>query len=456
MTISRLFVANRGEIAVRVIRAARELGIETVQAVSKADHDMLAAKLADEKIEIGPPQATKSYLKQDSLVQAALTTHCDAVHPGYGFLAENADFARAVTDAGLAFIGPSAETIKSMGDKAAARAIADEVGVATVPGSAGRISVADADELVETIGVPIMIKAAAGGGGRGIRVANTKEELRAMMPLAGAEATAAFGDGGLYLERFIPRARHIEVQIIGDGENVVHIFERECSVQRRRQKIWEEAPAACLREEERETVCSAAVKIAKHVGYKGAGTIEFLFDDETREFFFIEMNTRIQVEHPVSEMITGIDIVKEMIKVAGGSTLTIAQADVTRRGHAIECRINAEDPANNFRPAPGEIQKLSVPQGEHVRFDCGIYEGYTVPPFYDSLLGKLVVWGGTRDEALARLEKALAQMSVEGIPTTIALHRALVGDAEVRMGRVHTRWLEQWLERHQRVAQESD
>jgi acetyl-CoA carboxylase biotin carboxylase subunit len=452
MTISRLLVANRGEIAVRVIRAAREMGIETVQAVSKVDHDMLAAKLADEKIEIGPPQATKSYLKQDALVQAALTTHCDAVHPGYGFLAENADFARAVTDAGLVFIGPSAATIKCMGDKAAARAIADEVGVATVPGSAGRIGAADVDELVEKIGVPIMIKAAAGGGGRGIRVANTKEEFRAMMPLASAEAAAAFGDGGLYLERFIPRARHIEVQIIGDGENVTHIFERECSVQRRRQKIWEEAPAACLREEERESVCTAAVKIAKHVSYKGAGTIEFLFDDETREFFFIETNTRIQVEHPVSEMITGIDIVKEMIKVAGGSSLTIAQGDVTRRGHAIECRINAEDPTNNFRPAPGEIQKLVVPQGEHVRFDCGIYEGYTVPPFYDSLLGKLVVWGGTRDEALVRLEKALAQMSVEGIPTTIALHQALVGDPEVRMGRVHTRWLEQWLEHHQRVA----
>ena len=447
MGIRRLFVANRGEIAVRIVRAAHALGIEAVQAYSEADADMLAVKLADAAVCVGPPQAAKSYLNIEALIAAAKEKGCDAVHPGYGFLAENAGFAEAVEAAGLIFVGPSADTIRRMGDKAAAREAAIAAGVPVVPGSDGRVGNADeAEAAAEKIGYPVMIKAAAGGGGRGIRIAETPEDLRRLAPQARAEAQAAFGDGGLYLERVIRDARHIEVQILGDGTRAVHCYERECSLQRRRQKVWEEAPAACLDADTRETLCASAVRLAEAVNYRGAGTLEYLYDAKTGEFFFIEMNTRIQVEHPVTEMVTGIDLVAEMIRVAGGEPLSMQQEDIRLDGHAIEVRINAEDPANNFLPFPGLIGKLEVPDGDGVRFDAMIYEGYQIPPFYDSLLGKLIVHAPTREAAIAKMAETLARLKIEGAKTTIPLHAALAADPAVRAGEFHTQFLEPWLE----------
>jgi acetyl-CoA carboxylase, biotin carboxylase subunit len=444
--IKKILIANRGEIAVRIIRAARELGIKTVQVMSTADRDMLAVRLADEAIEIGPAQATKSYLRAEAIVSAAAATDADAVHPGYGFLSESADFAAAVEQAGLIFVGPSAETIRQMGDKAAARAIAAAAGVPGVPGSAGRVAGPDEAVAVATaIGYPIMIKAAAGGGGRGIRAVETQEELLRMMPLASAEAAAAFGDGGLYLERFVSRARHVEVQILGDGVDAVHLYERDCSIQRRRQKVWEEAPADYLDVAAREALCESAVRLARAVNYRGAGTLEFLYDQATGEFFFIEMNTRIQVEHPVTEMITGIDIVGQMIRIAGGERLRMTQSDIRMAGHAIECRINAEDSGRDFKPSPGKITGLQVPEGDGIRFDTMLYDGYTVPPFYDSLLGKLIVRGETRADARAKMAAALDSLDIQGLPTTTSLHRALARDPELAAHRTHTGWLESWL-----------
>ena len=449
MAVTKLFIANRGEIAVRIIRAARELGIATVQAASAADRDMLAARLADKVVEIGPAQAAKSYLDPDALMHAALAAGADAVHPGYGFLAENADFAAAVERAGLIFVGPRPETIRLMGDKARARDAAAAAGVPTVPGSEGRIAEwATLGARAHAIGFPVMIKAAAGGGGRGIRVAADAEALDRLVTQARAEARAAFGDDGIYLERFLPRARHVEVQVLGDGQRVIHLFERECSVQRRRQKIWEEAPAATLSAAARNDLCASAVRLAEAVGYRGAGTLEYLFDEATGAFYFIEMNTRIQVEHPVTEMVTGIDLVREMLRIAGGAPLGLAQGDIALRGHAIECRINAEDPENDFRPAPGKVHSLAVPGGPGVRFDSMLYAGYTVPPFYDSLLAKLIVWDETRPMALARLRRALAELEVGGIPTTIPLHRRLAGHPDIARNVVHTGWLEAWLDEH--------
>ena len=446
MGLRKILVANRGEIAVRIVRAARDLGIRTVQAVSAADGAMLAARMADETVPIGPAPASRSYLNRDALVAAALACGADAVHPGYGFLSEDPRFAEAVAAAGLVFIGPDAATIRRMGDKAAARDAAVAAGVPTVPGSAGRVpDVSAALALAEGIGFPLLIKASAGGGGRGIRVCEDEAALARLFPVAAAEALAAFGDGGLYLERFVSRARHIEVQVLGDGADVVHLFERECSLQRRRQKIWEEAPAPCLGDAARARLCAAAVRLAQGIGYRGAGTLEFLYDEAGGEFYFIEMNTRIQVEHPVTEMVTGIDIVREMIHIAGGEPLGIAQADVSLRGHAVECRINAEDPAQDFRPAPGRVTGLTIPGGPGVRFDTMLYEGYDVPPFYDSLLGKLVAWDETRAGALARMRGALGELAVAGLPTTAALHRRLVDAPDVAAGRVHTGWLETWL-----------
>ncbi|MGH7191401.1 MAG: acetyl-CoA carboxylase biotin carboxylase subunit, partial [Acetobacteraceae bacterium] len=435
----KLFIANRGEIAVRIIRAARELGIRTVQAISAADRDMLAALLADEVSEVGPAPATKSYLDAEALVRAARASGADAVHPGYGFLAENAAFAEAVERAGLIFVGPRPETIRLMGDKARARAFAAEAGAAIVPGSAGG-SLA-ADELLaraEEIGFPLMIKAAAGGGGRGIRIAATAEAMPALIAEARSEAKAAFGDDAIYLERFLPRARHVEVQVLGDGERVVHLFERECSLQRRRQKLWEEAPAASLTEQQRDALCRSAVHLAQALGYRGAGTLEYLLDEASGEFFFIEMNTRIQVEHPVTEMVTGRDLVREMLAIAAGQPLGLRQDAITLRGHAIECRINAEDPARGFLPAPGVVSTLMVPGGPGVRFDSMLYPGCTVPPFYDSLLGKLIVWDETRAQTLARLRRALAELRIDGIPTTIPAHRLLAAHPDIVGHRVHT------------------
>ncbi len=447
MTIRSILIANRGEIAVRIIRAAQALGIRTVQVHSAADADMLAVRLADEAINIGPPSAAKSYLDIGKVIDAAKSANVDAIHPGYGFLSENADFAKAVVDAGMIFIGPDSEAISMLGDKVEARKAAANAGVPTVPGSDGRVNdIEVAREVVETTGFPVMIKAAAGGGGRGIRIINSIEEFEKQFPLAAAEAKAAFGDGGLYLEKVITRARHVEVQILGDGDNAVHCFERECSLQRRRQKVWEEAPSFLLPQDVREALCNSAVALAKSVGYKGAGTVEYLYDEEAGEFYFIEVNTRIQVEHPVTEMITGIDLVQEMIRIAGGEKLSVSQDQISISGHAIECRINAENPAQNFLPAPGTIETLSVPEGEGIRFDTMLYEGYTVPPFYDSLLGKLIVHAPTRDLCLDKLEAALKALKIEGLATTIALHLALCRDEEVRSGQFHTRFLEPWLE----------
>jgi acetyl-CoA carboxylase, biotin carboxylase subunit len=446
MPIRTLFVANRGEIAVRIIRAAKALGIRTVQAVSSADREMLAARMADEVVEVGPPHASKSYLNKEAVVAAAVASGADAVHPGYGFLSENADFAAMVESAGLVFVGPRPETIRAMGDKAAAREMAARAGVPTAPGSDGRIEDAGAArQAAGAIGYPLMIKAAAGGGGRGIRIAGSLAELDAQIPQACAEALAAFGDGGLYLERFVPRARHVEVQVLGDGEAAIHLYERECSLQRRRQKVWEEAPASRLSPERREALCSSAVRLAKRVGYRGAGTLEYLYDETTGDFYFIEMNTRIQVEHPVTEMTTGIDLVQSMLRIAGGEPLSYRQSDVACRGHAIEVRINAEDPAKGFMPAPGRVVRFRAPEGEGVRFDTMLYEGYVVPPFYDSLLGKLIVAGASREEALRRLRTALESLSIEGLATTRGLHLALLDDEDVRRGAFHTRWLEDWL-----------
>jgi acetyl-CoA carboxylase biotin carboxylase subunit len=447
MPIKKLLIANRGEIAVRIIRAARELGIRTVQVHSTADADSLAVKLADEAIAIGPPQAAKSYLNISAILDAAQKAGADAIHPGYGFLAENAGFADAIAAAGLTFVGPSAEAIRMMGDKVAARVAAAKAGVPCVPGSDGRVDDLDAARaVIARTGFPIMIKAAAGGGGRGIRIATNQEEFDRLVPQAKAEALAAFGDGGLYLEKVIERARHIEVQILGDGERAVHCFERECSLQRRRQKVWEEAPSVSLPEAVRRKLCASAVALAESVKYSGAGTLEYLYDDASGDFYFIEMNTRIQVEHPVTEFITGVDLVREMLKIAGGEKLRLKQSDIAMHGHAIEVRINAEDPAQNFMPGPGTVSELRVPGGNGVRFDTLLYAGYTIPPFYDSLLGKLIVWDEDRPAAIARLIRALRELEIGGVKTTRPLHLALAGDPSVQKADFHTRWLEGWLE----------
>lgn len=447
MAIEKLLVANRGEIAVRIIRAAQSLGIATVQVHSMADADSLAVKMANEAVDIGPPHAAKSYLNVEKILDAARATGADAIHPGYGFLSENADFAQAVEDAGLIFVGPRAETISRLGDKAAAREAADQAGVPTVPGSDGLIASVDAaKEAAGRIGYPVMIKASAGGGGRGIKIAEDESQLEKLVSEARNEAQAAFGDGALYMEKVIRDARHIEVQVLGDGTDAVHCFERECSLQRRRQKVWEEAPSAALSDAQREAICESAVALARSVGYRGAGTLEFLFDDKSGEHYFIEMNTRIQVEHPVTEMITGIDLVAEMIRIGGGEPLRFNQSDLSLNGHAIEVRINAEDPSNNFMPGPGTIEALAVPEADHVRFDTLLYEGYTVPPFYDSLLGKLIVHGPDRATAIDRMAAALEGLNIDGLKTTIPLHKVLAQSADVRSNSVHTQYLEPWLE----------
>ncbi|MDR3495772.1 MAG: acetyl-CoA carboxylase biotin carboxylase subunit [Ancalomicrobiaceae bacterium] len=447
MTISSVLIANRGEIAVRINRAAKALGLRVIQVFSDADADSMAVRLADDSVRIGPPAAKKSYLNIAAVVAAAKAAGADAVHPGYGFLAENADFAEAVIAAGMVFVGPSPDAIRLLGDKVAARRLAELAGVPTVPGSGGRIAdLAEAKAIALKIGFPVMIKAAAGGGGRGIRIVASLEELERQFPQASAEALAAFGDGGLYLEKLIARARHVEVQILGDGKNVVHCFERECSLQRRRQKVWEEGPSVALPADVRERLCLSAVALGRAAGYSGAGTVEYLYDDVSGDFYFIEVNTRIQVEHPVTEMITGLDLVEEMLKIAGGAPLSVRQEQIRLSGHAIECRINAEDPARDFMPWPGQIERLVIPEGAGIRFDTALYEGYHVPPFYDSLLGKLIVHGSDRADCLAKLRSALAGFELFGIPTTLPLHAALAADPDVAAGAFHTRFLETWLE----------
>lgn len=444
--LKKLLVANRGEIAVRIIRAAQDLGIATVAVYSAADAESLHVQLADEAVNIGPPAANKSYLNVEAILKAASDTGCDSVHPGYGFLAENAAFSDAVTGAGLVFVGPSGDAIRMMGDKVSARSAAAAAGVPVVPGSAGRVEGLKAGhEVLTATGFPVMIKAAAGGGGRGIRIANSLAEFEQAFPQAEAEALAAFGDGGLYMEKVIGKARHIEVQVLADGSDAIHCYERECSLQRRRQKVWEEAPSRALSDRLREDLCASAVALAKAVKYSGAGTVEYLYDDEADRFYFIEMNTRIQVEHPVTEAITGIDLVAEMLRIAGGEKLRIRQGDVSVKGHAIEVRLNAEDPAKEFAPFPGQVAELRIPGGPGVRFDSMLYQGYQVPPFYDSLLAKLIVHAETREAAIVRLIRALNELKIGGLKTTKPLFLALAADPAVRAGDVHTRWLEGWL-----------
>ena len=445
--IKRLLVANRGEIAVRTIRAAKEMGIIAIAGHSDADAQSLAVQLADEAVNIGGPHARKSYLNADALLAAARKVDADAIHPGYGFLSENADFAQAVVDAGLTWVGPDAATISRMGHKAEAIATARAAGVPVVPGSRGLIATTEeALAAAESIGYPVLIKAASGGGGRGIRIAHDQSELASGIAAAQQEAEAAFGDSGVYLERFIPQARHIEVQVLGDGADAVHFFERDCSLQRRRQKIWEEAPAAVLDEHTRRELCESAVALARSVHYRGAGTIEYLYDLSTGEFFFIEMNTRIQVEHPITEEICGVDLIQAMITVAQGDPLPYRQQDIRRRGHAIEVRINAEDPERNFMPGPGTITELRWPSGPGVRIDSMAYAGYAIPPYYDSMIGKLIVWAEDRDRALARLGRALDETELEGPKTTLPFFRTLLSQDDVVANTFHTTWIEKLLE----------
>jgi acetyl-CoA carboxylase biotin carboxylase subunit len=455
--IRTVLVANRGEIAVRIIRAAQELGMRAAVTVSDADRDSLAARMADVAVPIGSAHAAKSYLNPAAILEAAQQCGADAIHPGYGFLSENAAFAEKVEIAGLIFVGPSSSIIAMMGDKARARATAKRAGVPTVPGSEGVLDSLDqAHDVAGRIGYPVMIKAAAGGGGRGIRVAHDAAQLDVELPLAQLEAQAAFGNAGVYLERFIVRARHIEVQVLGDGKNVVHLFERECSLQRRRQKIFEEAPSPSLTSELRASLCESATRLAREVGYRSAGTLEYLFDETRGEFYFIEMNTRIQVEHPVTEAITGIDLVRESLRIADGEPLRFEQDDIVMRGAAIECRINAEDPDRDFRPSPGRIDELVWPAGPGVRIDSMLYQGYTIPPFYDSLLAKLVVFDESRPAALARLDRALREMKIGGVKTTAPLHQAMLADTDIRAGRYHTNHLEAWMAQRNAKLGESE
>ncbi|SFB37805.1 acetyl-CoA carboxylase, biotin carboxylase subunit [Pseudomonas sp. NFIX10] len=444
--IRKLLVANRGEIAVRIIRAAKELGIPTVAACSAADVDSQAARMADEVLILGPARADKSYLNVEALLGALKATGANAVHPGYGFLSENADFAEAVVAAGAIFVGPSAETIRRMGDKAEARRTAHANGVPVVPGSPGELfDLESALKAAQSVGFPLLIKASAGGGGRGIRLAENAEQLSEEFPRSQREAQAAFGNGAVYLERFISRARHIEVQVLGDGQHAVHLFERECSLQRRRQKIFEEAPSPVLSQQQRETLCESAVRLTESLGYKGAGTLEYLYDDATGEFFFIEMNTRIQVEHPVSELITGIDLVQAMLRIAGGEPLGFKQSDIRLNGAALQMRLNAEDPARDFFPSPGLVEELIWPSGEGIRVDTHLYQGYRVPPYYDSLLAKLIIHGADRAEALARARMAVAHTTLTGMANTLALHGELLEQPWLHSADFHTGTLETWL-----------
>jgi acetyl-CoA carboxylase, biotin carboxylase subunit len=441
--VKRVLVANRGEIAVRVVRACRALGLESVVAVSDADRDSLAAQLADRAVCIGPAKPTASYLNRDALLATALGTGADAVHPGYGFLAENAAFAEACEKEGLTFVGPSSASIRAMGNKLAARAAAERSGVPLVPGSDQIRAYGDAHEIAEGIGYPVLFKAASGGGGRGIRIVHAEPELEAAFRGASAEAAAAFGDPTLYLERYVTTGRHIEVQVIGDSSGrVLHLGERDCSLQRRYQKVLEEAPAAAVPVHAREAIRRSAVLLAEAIGYRNAGTVEFLYDEERDEHYFLEMNTRIQVEHPVTEMITGLDLVELQLRVAAGEPLPLTQEQVTFSGHAIECRINAEAPEQGFSPSPGRITRWAPPEGPGIRLDTHCFEGYVVPPFYDSLLGKLVVHGRDREEALARTRTALRDFAVEGVATTISFHRWLLDQPDVVAGHFSTRWLE--------------
>ena len=440
----KILIANRGEIALRVLRACKELGIATVAVHSTADADAMHVRLADESVCIGPPPAKDSYLNVPALLTACEITGADAVHPGYGFLSENARFAEILEDHGVHFIGPRAEHIRLMGDKIEAKRTAKKLGIPVVPGSEGGVT-SDVEALAigREIGFPVLVKAAAGGGGRGMKVANSEAELSMALSTARNEAKAAFGDDAVYLEKYLQKPRHIEIQVLGDGKgNAIHLGERDCSLQRRHQKVWEESPSPALNAGMRDEIGATVAKAMRDMQYLGVGTIEFLYEDGA--FYFIEMNTRIQVEHPVTEMVTEIDLILEQIRVAAGGDLTITQDEVRFHGHAIECRINAENPVS-FRPSPGKIVHYHPPGGLGVRVDSAVYQGYTIPPYYDSLVGKLIVHGKTRAECLMRLRRSLDEFVVDGIETTLPLFRALVRDEDIINGDYHIHWLEQFL-----------
>ena len=451
--MQKLLIANRGEIAIRIARAARELDISSVAVCSEADVGALHVRQADEHVVVGSAAASQSYLNANALIAAAEQTGADAVHPGYGFLSENADFAERVRAEGMTWVGPSPDAIRLMGNKAQARATAQRAGVPTVPGSDGPVTdLTVAREAAEAVGYPVAIKASAGGGGRGIKIMRSSEELAGQLPIAQAEAEAAFGSGDVYIERFVSHARHIEVQVFGDGEHFLHMGERDCSMQRRRQKVIEEAGASGLPDRVRKAMTEAAVKLAEVVKYSGAGTVEFLYDHERQDFFFIEMNTRIQVEHPVTEMVGGHDLVQEQLLVAAGKPLSLSQEDHQPRGHAIEVRLNAENPDLGFMPSPGRLAVFRMPGGPFVRIDSGYEAGSEVTPFYDSLLAKIIVWGATRDEAVTRLRRALDEVEVRGVETTVGFLRRVLDLPEFRAGNYHTTFLESWMAQQKKEA----
>jgi len=444
--IEKLLIANRGEIALRIHRACHEMGIRTVAVHSTADADAMHVRLADETVCIGPPPATDSYLNIPNIISAAEIVHADAIHPGYGFLSENAQFAEIVESHNIVWVGPKPEHIRTMGDKIEAKRTAAKLGLPLVPGSDGPlVSIDQAKRLAEEIGYPVLIKAASGGGGRGMKVVPEEDQLESLMSQAASEARSAFGDDTVYMEKYLGNPRHIEFQVFGDGKGgAIHLGERDCSLQRRHQKVLEEAPSPVITPDERERMGEIVRKAMSEMGYRGAGTIEFLYEDG--EFYFIEMNTRLQVEHPVTEMISGIDLVREQIRVACGEGLSHTQDEINLHGHAIECRINAEDP-DTFAPSPGLVKNYVAPGGMHVRVDSGIYTGYKVPPYYDSMIGKLIVYGSNRASCIRRLRRALEEYVVEGMKTTIPLHQKLVRDEEFLAGDYTIKWLEQWLEK---------
>ncbi|QFZ93221.2 acetyl-CoA carboxylase biotin carboxylase subunit [Synechococcus elongatus] len=444
MRFNKILIANRGEIALRILRTCEELGIGTIAVHSTVDRNALHVQLADEAVCIGEAASSKSYLNIPNIIAAALTRNASAIHPGYGFLAENARFAEICADHHLTFIGPSPDSIRAMGDKSTAKETMQRVGVPTIPGSDGLLTdVEAAAKVAAEIGYPVMIKATAGGGGRGMRLVREATDLEKLFLAAQGEAEAAFGNPGLYLEKFIDRPRHVEFQILADAYgNVVHLGERDCSIQRRHQKLLEEAPSPALSADLRQKMGDAAVKVAQAIGYIGAGTVEFLVD-ATGNFYFMEMNTRIQVEHPVTEMVTGLDLIAEQIRIAQGEALRFRQADIQLRGHAIECRINAEDPEYNFRPNPGRITGYLPPGGPGVRVDSHVYTDYEIPPYYDSLIGKLIVWGATREEAIARMQRALRECAITGLPTTLSFHQLMLQMPEFLRGELYTNFVEQ-------------
>ncbi|HEX8643780.1 MAG TPA: acetyl-CoA carboxylase biotin carboxylase subunit [Allosphingosinicella sp.] len=446
MKIQKVLIANRGEIALRIHRACHEMGIKTVAVHSTADTEAMHVRLADEAICIGPPPVADSYLNIPNIISAAELSHADAIHPGYGFLSENARFAEIVELHNIVWIGPKPEHIRIMGDKIEAKRTAAKLGLPLVPGSDGPVEGFDeARQIAAEAGYPVIIKAASGGGGRGMKVVRSEDELESQMMQARSEAKNAFGDETVYLEKYLGDPRHIEFQVFGDGEgHAVHLGERDCSLQRRHQKVLEEAPSPVISAEQRDRMGGIVAKAMSDMGYRGAGTIEFLYENE--EFYFIEMNTRLQVEHPVTEMITGLDLVREQIRVAAGEGLSCRQEDIHLRGHAIECRINAEDP-KTFAPSPGLVKNYVAPGGMHVRVDSGLYAGYKVPPYYDSMIAKLIVYGTTRERCIMRLKRALEEFVVEGMKTTIPLHQKLIDDPEFREGAYTIKWLEEWLAR---------